>query len=106
MEFVNNELIFDLNELTIQIKGTGPTERRNVAIATKFYDPIGFVDPVIICFKMLFQELCNSKIGWDEPLSGGLLIKWQRFISEFQGVTTSIPRCYFELLRKKANAVL
>ena len=73
--FVNDELIFDLNELAIQIKGTEPTKRRIVAIATKFYDPIGFVAPVIICFKMLFQELCTSKIELDEPLSGELLIK-------------------------------
>ena len=96
--FVNDELIFNLNELAIQIKSTEPTKRKIVAIATKFYDPIGFVAPVIIRFKTLFQELCTSKIAWDEPLSGELLIKWKRLVSEFQGVTTSIPRCYFELL--------
>lgn len=71
MEFVNNELIFDLSELTIQIKGTGPTERRNVAIATKFYDPIGFVDPVIICFKMLFQELVTARLDGMNPCQVG-----------------------------------
>ena len=52
LNFVNDELIF--NELAIQIKGTEPTKRSIVAIATKFYDPIGFVAPVIICFKTLF----------------------------------------------------
>ena len=90
-----NELIFNLNELAIQIKGTEPTKRKFVAIATKVYDPIGFMAPVIICFKTLFQELCTSKIAWDESFS--LLIKWKQLASEFQGVT-SIPRCYFELL--------
>ena len=75
--FVNDELIFDLNELAILIRGTESTKRRIVAIATKFYDPIGFVAPVIICFKMLFQELCINKIEWDEPLSGELLTKWK-----------------------------
>ena len=50
---------------------------------------------------MLFQELCTSKIEWDEPLSGELLIKWKRLVSEFQRVATSIPRCYFELLAKE-----
>ena len=52
--FVNDEVIFDLNELTIQIKGTEPTKRKIVAMATKFYDSIGLVVPVIICFKTLF----------------------------------------------------
>ena len=52
--FVNDEVIFDLNELAIQIKGTEPTKRKIVAMATKFYDSIGLVVPVIICFKTLF----------------------------------------------------
>ena len=47
----------------MQIEGTEPTKRSIIAIATKFYDPIEFVAPVIICFKTLFQELCASKIG-------------------------------------------
>ena len=101
--FVNDEPIFDLNELAILIRGTEPTKRRIVAIATKFYDPIGFVAPVIICFKMLFQELCINKIEWDEPLSGELLTKWKRLVLGFQGVATSIPRCYFKLLAKEGS---
>ena len=99
--FVNDELIFNLNELAMQIKGTEPTKRSIVAIATKFYDPIGFVAPVIICFKTLFQELCASKIGWDEPLSGELLSKWKQLVSGFRGAAMSIPRCYFGLLTGK-----
>jgi len=99
--FVNDELVFDLKELAILIKGMEPTKRSVVAIATKFYDPIGFVAPVTICFKMLFQQLCSSKIEWNEPLTGELLCKWKRLVSEFQGVTTSFPQCYFELLSQE-----
>jgi len=58
--FVNDELVFELHKL---IKETEPTKRSIVAIATRFYDPIGFVAPVIICFKMLFQELCSYKMN-------------------------------------------
>ena len=100
---MNDELIFDFNELAILIQGTEPTKRRIVAIATKFYDPIGFVAPVIVCFKMLFQELCTSKIGWDELLTGELLTKWKQLVSGFQGVATSIPRCYFEPLATEGS---
>ena len=52
---------------------------------------------------MFFQELCTSKIGWDEPLSGQPLSKWRQLVSGFQGVTTSIPRCYFALLDKVSS---
>ena len=94
---MHDEFIFDLSELAILISNTQPTKRHIVGIAMKFYDPIGFVSPIIIRFKMLFQELCTCKIGWDEPLSGQPLNKWTQLVS---GITTSIPRCYFAFLDK------
>ena len=100
---MNDELVFDLKELAILIKGTEPTKRSVVAIATKFYDPIGFVAPVTICFKMLFQQLCSSKIEWNEPLTGELLYKWKWLVSEFQGVTTSIPDVILSCCLKKVG---
>lgn len=53
-----------------------PSKRNIVRIAGKFYDPLGFVSPIIIPFKVLFQELCQAKIEWDQPLTGKLLKKW------------------------------
>ena len=53
------------------------------------------MSPVIIRLKMFFQELCVSKVGWDEPLTGQLLAKWNTLLSGFKGIVTSIPRCYF-----------
>ena len=100
---MHDEFIFDLRELAILISNTQPTKRHIVGIAMKFYDPIGFVSPVIIRFKMLFQELCTCKIGWDESLSGQPLNKWRQLVSGFQGITTSISRCYFVFLAKESS---
>ena len=71
------------------------TKRQIVGIATRLYDPLGFIAPVIIRIKMFFQELCVNKIEWDEPLTGQLLSKWNTLLSSFKGIVTSIPRCYF-----------
>lgn len=101
--YVIDELIFDLNELAILVNKIEPTKRQIVAVTTKFYDPLGFISPVIISFKMLFQEMCIKGIGWDEPLSGELLSKWKSLVSNFQGVTTSIPRCYFNLSERSST---
>ena len=98
--FVQDELIFDLNELAILVKRTLPTKRQIVAITTKFYDPLGFISPVVMHFKILFQAMCISKIGWDEPLTGELLSQWKSLVSTFQGVSTAIPRCYFTLSQR------
>ena len=80
---MHDELIFDLSELAILISNKQPTKRHIVGIAMKFYDHIGFVSPVIIRFKMLFQELCACKIGCDEPLSGQPLNKRRQLVSGF-----------------------
>ena len=73
--FVQDRLVFDLNELAILVRSTEATKRHIVSVASKFYDPLGFISPVTIQFKMLFRDLCVSKVGWDEPLSGELLSK-------------------------------
>ena len=92
--FVQDQLVFDLNELAILVRSTEATKRHIVSVASKFYDPLGFISPVTIQFKMLFRDLCVSKVGWDEPLSGELLSKWNAIASSFDSVTLTIPRCY------------
>ena len=86
--------MFDLTEFAILVNSVEATKRNIVGISSKFYDPLGYVSPVTIQFKILFQELCVSKVGWDEPLSGELLRKWNALVSNFQGAVLTIPRCY------------
>ncbi|XP_055838373.1 uncharacterized protein LOC129906582 [Episyrphus balteatus] len=47
-----------------------PTKRMLLSEIAKVFDPLGFLAPVTILFKMLFQELWvhETKIGWDDPL--------------------------------------
>ena len=59
--FIQDELIFDLNELAILVKRIEPTKRQIVAITTKFYDPLGFISPVVIQFKILFQAMSSTR---------------------------------------------
>ena len=92
--FVQDRLVFDLNELAILVRSTKATKRHIVSLASEFYDPLGFISPVTMQFKMLFRDLCVSKVGWDESLSGELLSKWNAIASSFDSVTLTIPRCY------------
>ena len=102
-KYTEDQLVFDLSVVSKLVKELEPTKRHIVGAATKFYDPLGFVSPVTIQFKMLFQELCTSKIDWDEPLSGDLLYKWNNLVSGFQGLSISIPRCYFHSVDKMSS---
>ena len=69
---VQDKLVFDLSELAILVRSTEAIIQHIVSVANKFYDPLEFVSPVIIHFKMPFRDLCVYKVGWDEPLTGEL----------------------------------
>ena len=65
--------------------------------ASRFYDPIVFVSPVTISFKVLFQELCEAKLDWDDVIPPELQHKWKSLVSSLQKCQPiSIPRCYFD----------
>ena len=38
----------------------------------------------MIQFKIMFQELYANHLNWDDRLSGELLVKWKKMLSEFQ----------------------
>ena len=49
--------------------------------------------------KVLFQELCKCKIGWDDELPEHLQRKWNAWCDELQKVGfIRIPRCYLHKL--------
>ena len=51
---------------------------------------------------MFFQELCKTKIGWDDPLDGNLLKMRCKLLNGLEGVTAlSLPRCYFKGIQDK-----
>ena len=56
--FVQNTLVFDLNELANVIRSLKATKRQIVGITTRLRDPLGFMSPKITQIKMFFQELC------------------------------------------------
>jgi len=73
-----------------------PTKRNVVSTVSRFYDTMGFLTPVVIRFKVLFQRLCRAKVDWDQPLTGELLREWSSLVSYLQGGTSYlIPRHLF-----------
>ncbi len=97
--YTNDNLLVDLNELALHAHQLDLTKRSIVGVASRVYDPVGFVSPVTIRFKVLFQELCEEKVDWDEPLPHHFLTKWRTLVSSLRhSAPFSIPRCYFDSL--------
>ena len=78
----NDEFVFDPGDIATIAKGIAiPTKRQTVSLIGRFYDPLGVLTPVIVQFKMYFQDLSQPEGGWDHPITGDTLIRWNQLIS-------------------------
>ena len=52
------------------------TRRGPLSTISSVSDPFGFVSPFILKAKMLFQELSQIKLGWDDAMTTDLREQW------------------------------
>ena len=96
--FHMDNLMFDLTETASLARNSKvePKTRNVISTVSKFYDPLGVISPIVVQFKILFQELCKGKRDWDDPLEGSRKSTWQRLVAQLQASKPIIlPRCYY-----------
>ena len=92
---VDDLLSFDFTEIVKESDEKSPTKRLVLRVLAKFYDPLGFIQPIIISLKVFFQKLCKEKVTWDELLSGILLTEWNIIRTHLHTLSDlSFQRCY------------
>lgn len=65
-DVVQDNLVFDIGQVADTMEPLEPTKRNLASVIAKFFDPLGVVCPVIIPFKMLYQQLRIAKVSWDD----------------------------------------
>ena len=73
-----------------------PTTKRGIlAVTNSLYDPLGFVSPVVLLARLIYSEICQDKLGWDEPIKEPLLKRWRAWIVGLVHLRhLKIPRYY------------
>ncbi|XP_063969426.1 uncharacterized protein LOC135157513 [Lytechinus pictus] len=85
----------DIFKFKIELKERPYTRRGVLSTVSSFYDPCGFLSPVMLRGKQILQELCRSKLDWDSPMPGNLRPAWERWLQEvFHLEKLQIARCY------------
>ncbi|XP_064638263.1 uncharacterized protein LOC135494281 [Lineus longissimus] len=65
-----------------------------LSVTSSVFDPIGFLSPFILKAKLILQDLCRLKIGWDDDIPEEHLSKWQRWLSDLPKVSNfKTDRC-------------
>ena len=73
-----------------------PTKRNVQKAIASVFDPAGYLQPVVIMLKLLFQEICAAKVKWDTRLNVTLEEKWLKAVKCLKGYADMvIDRCYY-----------
>ncbi|XP_064469621.1 uncharacterized protein LOC135384345 [Ornithodoros turicata] len=72
-----------------------PATKRTVLKAFSLvYDPLGYIAPVIISARILFQDLWHNGLSWDQPVSESDNVIWEKWkVSLGELNLLRLPRC-------------
>ena len=71
---------FGLRDIFDAAVNITPTKRNILSAVGSVYVPTGYIQPIAIKLKLLFQEVCLMNVSWDEVIGEQLLQKWMIII--------------------------
>ena len=88
--------IFRVNKMFEDVIEIVPSKRRILSIISSVYDPVGFLQLLTMKLKLLFQSICKSGIGWEDPIGELFYKKWLNVVENFKSYkNVYLERCYF-----------
>ena len=69
------------------------TRRGMLSVLSSVYDPLGFMNPLVLPAKRMVQDLCKRKVWWDDTLSEDCQ-SWRRWLEDLKKLDQlSVSRC-------------
>lgn len=69
------------------------TKRKILSEVSQIFDPVGWLSPLTIKAKLLFQKTWSKNIGWDDELPIDMITEWRDLKEDFKNIYKfSIPR--------------
>ena len=83
----------------LQFKMNGPkmlearSRRQILSVIASLYDPLGLLAPFILVGKVVLQQMCHLNCGWDDPVTGELKDRWNKWLSDLNNLKIiQVPR--------------
>ena len=73
-----------------------PATRQGIlSVVSSVYDPLGMATPITLNGKMIVQDLCRLKLGWDDCIPDDVSTRWQQWLQTLPCLNDFvISRCY------------
>lgn len=82
------------------------TKRQLLSEMSSLFDPLGFISPVLIAAKSIFQLLWLEKMEWDDDITAYYSEKWNRIRNELNLLNElEIPRWIFTSTNSKPELI-
>ena len=99
---VDDKIVFKFDALIKLCENMKLTKRNLLKIIAKFFDPLGMLSPLTVGMKVMFQEVCQSKLDWDEPLSEAFQERWRKWLSSLKEArSVNLTRCIYDGIGEK-----
>ncbi|XP_037049617.1 uncharacterized protein LOC119083910 [Bradysia coprophila] len=69
------------------------TKRTVLSELSQLFDPLGFVNPVVVMAKIFLQEICKLKLQWDAAVPMHMNSKWEQYRNQLKKLNkVKLPR--------------
>ena len=99
---VEDTIIYKFDALIELSENLELTKRNLLKIIASFFDPLGMLSPLTIGMKVLFQEVCQNKLEWDERLPEAFQERWRKWVASLKEVhSVHVARCIYSGISEK-----
>ena len=90
-----DKFVWEVSAKVQQLLEEKPMTRCGVLpVVSSLFDPLGFISPFIMKAKLLLQELCRKKVGWDGVINEQERVQWLRWLEDLPKLQAfQIERC-------------
>ena len=75
-------IYFNFEHITRKNENVEPTKRNLLSLFSSLFDPLGLISSVVVSMKILFQDVCKDKLGWDELFSDDMKRRLDKWIKD------------------------
>ena len=85
----------DCFQFNVNIPERNVTKRGLLSFISSIYDPLGMISPFILTAKIILQNLCREKIGWDVEIPCTFISRWNNWVKQLPNlVELKVSRCF------------